>query len=73
MNIDPNSAAWKAIRKIFMDEIEKSRTRLEKNVSHEETFLTRGEIRGYRKIISKVEGKEVPVVEPNEEVDAPIY
>lgn len=73
MSVDPNSAAWKAIRKIFLDEIEKSLTRLEKNHDRDETFMNRGEIRGYRKIISKIEGKEAPVVEPNEDADAPIY
>lgn len=73
MSVDQNSAAWKALRKIFLDEIEKSRTRLEKNHDRDETFMNRGEIRGYRKIISKIEGTKTPIAEPNEDADAPIY
>lgn len=66
MNVDPQSAVWKALKKHFDARIEKLRLILEKHDDPE----ARGAIREIRKTIAQVENPTVPVIESD---DKPLY
>lgn len=51
MNVDPQSAVWRALKKEFLERIERHRSTLE----HKDDDKARGAIRELRSIITDVE------------------